>query len=212
MEFSFYYPLLALQSNAPQIPAPAPSQSSIYSSMAALPTTSSSLYASQPSAPAVNSSIYASMPSVPTFGKSSPAKKEESAKKDEYPSLPEGFSTVGLMLWPGKGGELLVTGFMEGQSADGCGLETGDVIIKVNEISVEGMPASDAAAHMAGPTGSSVTITTSRITNGVKTTHTAVVIRDVSSDEANKKTKESFQAVSHVLIFLSCFPSIAKYA
>ena len=91
------------------------------------------LYSSQ----SVGPSIYASMPSMPSPTLS---KKAKEAAKDDFPSLPEGFSTVGLMLWPGKNNELLVTGFMEGHSAEGCGIDIGDVIIKVDETSVEGMP------------------------------------------------------------------------
>lgn len=159
---------------------------------------SSSLYSSQAIAP----SIYASMPSAPVS-----AAPRAAAPKDEIPSLQEGFSTVGLMLWPGKGGELLVTGFMEGHSAENCGLETGDIIIRVDDTAVEGMAASTAAECMAGPTGSSVTVTTSRSTkttnadgsaSTTKTTHSAVITRDVSSDEANKKTNESFKSVIRV--------------
>jgi len=180
---------------APQVAvqSPAAQRQSIYSSMMNMPS-SSSLYSSQAIAP----SIYASMPSAPVS-----AAPRAAAPKDEIPSLQEGFSTVGLMLWPGKGGELLVTGFMEGHSAENCGLETGDIIIRVDDTAVEGMAASTAAECMAGPTGSSVTVTTSRSTkttnadgsaSTTKTTHSAVITRDVSSDEANKKTNESFKS------------------
>jgi|LauGreDrversion4_2_1035121.scaffolds.fasta_scaffold690353_1 hypothetical protein len=54
--------------------------------------------------------------------------------------LPDGQSTVGLMLWPEKNGKLLITGFMEGYSAELCRLETSDIIIQVDEVSVEGKP------------------------------------------------------------------------
>ena len=133
-----------------------------------------------------------------------PKAETKAPVKEDFPSLPDGYSTVGLMLWPGKNGELLVTGFMEGHNAESCGLETGDVIIKVDDFSVEGLAASDAAARMAGPTGSSVTVTTARSTKATnsdgsisttKSTHTAVITRDVSSDEANKKTQESLESV-----------------
>ena len=177
---------------------------------------SSSLYSSHLAAP----SIYASMPSVPVAAVPRAAPKDE-----DYPSLLEGFSTVGLMLWPGKGGELLVTGFMEGHSAENCGLETGDIIIKVDDTSVEGMAASVAAERMAGPTGSAVTVTTSRSTKTAnsdgslsitKTTHTASITRDVSSDQANKKTQESLASVIYkislpcLLLYLSItvFPTV----
>ena len=81
---------------------------------------------------------------------------------------------------------------MEGHSAEMCGLETGDVIIKVDDMLVEGMAASDVAGRMSGPSGSSVAVTVTRTTkipndNGTvsttKSTHTAVIVRDVSSDE-----------------------------
>jgi len=160
------------------------------------------------------------MPSVPVA-----AVPRAAPKDDDYPSLLEGFSTVGLMLWPGKGGELLVTGFMEGHSAENCGLETGDIIIKVDDTSVEGMAASVAAERMAGPTGSAVTVTTSRSTKTAnsdgslsitKTTHTASITRDVSSDQANKKTQESLASVIYkislpcLLLYLSItvFPTV----
>jgi C-terminal processing protease CtpA/Prc len=58
--------------------------------------------------------------------------------------LPDGYSTVGLTLWPDKNGKLLITGFTEGYSAELCGLETGDIIIQVDEVSVEGMAACEA--------------------------------------------------------------------
>lgn len=149
----------------------------------------SSLYASQIAAP----SIYASMPAAPMVGASLP---EARSSDNDFPALPEGYCTVGLMLWPGKNGELLVTGFMEGHSAENCGLEAGDIVIAVDDNSVEGMSAADAAARMAGPTGSSVTVTTSRTADDdQKTTHTAVIVRDVSSGEANKKTQESLESV-----------------
>jgi S1-C subfamily serine protease len=166
--------------------------SSIYSSMVQVPA-ASSLYASQVAAP----SIYSSMPVAPMVGGHAP---EPKAASSDFPALAEGFSTVGLMLWPGKNGELLVTGFMEGHSAENCGLEAGDVVIAVDDNSVEGMSAADAAARMAGPTGSSVTVTTSRSPDddpAAKTTHTAVIVRDVSSGEANKKTQESLESVRH---------------
>ena len=175
----------------------APYASSIYSSMLNVP--SSSMYASQSAAPYA-SSMYTSMPVAPTV--SAPPMKPP--VKEDFPSLQSGHSTVGLMLWPGKNGELLVTGFMEGHSAEMCGLETGDVIIKVDDMLVEGMAASDVAGRMSGPSGSSVAVTVTRTTkipndNGTvsttKSTHTAVIVRDVSSDEANKKTKESLESV-----------------
>lgn len=106
-------------------------QHSIYSSMVSMPM-NNALYASQ----SVGPSIYASMPSM----HSPPKKADPVPAKDDFPSLPEGFSTVGLMLWPGKNNELLVTGFMEGHSAEVCGIEIGDVIIRVDDTSVEGMP------------------------------------------------------------------------
>ena len=147
------------------------------------------LYASQVAAP----SIYASMPVAPMVG--APVQEARSSDSD-FPALPEGYSTVGLMLWPGKNGELLVTGFMEGHSAENCGLEAGDVVVAVDDNSVEGMSAADAAARMAGPTGSSVAVTTSRTSDDdEKTTHTALIVRDVSSGEANKKTQESLESV-----------------
>jgi hypothetical protein len=175
----------------------APYASSIYSSMLNVP--SSSMYASQSAAPFA--SIYASMPVAPTV--SAPPMKPP--VKEDFPSLPSGYSTVGLMLWPGKNGELLVTGWMEGHSAETCGLETGDVIIKVDDVFVEGMAASDVAGRMSGPTGSSVAVTVTRTTkipneNGTvsttKSTHTAVIVRDVSSDEANKKQQESLESLT----------------
>ena len=176
----------------------APYASSIYSSMLNVP--SSSMYASQSAAPYA-SSMYASMPVAPTV--SAPPMKPP--VKEDFPSLQSGHSTVGLMLWPGKNGELLVTGFMEGHSAEMCGLETGDVIIKVDDMLVEGMAASDVAGRMSGPSGSTVAVTVTRTTkipndNGTvsttKSTHTAVIVRDVSSDEANKKQQESLESLT----------------
>jgi len=188
----------AVPSAVPKASA-APFASSIYSSMMNVP--SSSMYASHSAAP-LAPSMYASMPVAPTLS-APPIKETKAPVKEDFPSLPDGYSTVGLMLWPGKEGELLVTGFMEGHNAEHSGLETGDVIIQVEDQAVESMAASEVANRMAGPTGSSVTVTTLRTTNvnnedgtvsTTKSKHTAVIIRDVSSDEANKKTQESLES------------------
>ena len=175
--------------------APRASKPSIYSSMVNVPAASSSLYSSQVAAP----SIYASMPSVPSAPPAAVQKKAPSGDEDEIPSLPEGFSTVGILIWPDNtSGSLLITGFMEGYSAENCELETGDEIINVNDTPVHGMEASDVAVKlMAGPSGSSVTITTSRTSKedpAKTTTHTVMLTRDVSSEDANKKTRESIES------------------
>ena len=175
--------------------APTASKPSIYSSMVNVPAASSSLYSSQVAAP----SIYASMPSVPSAPPAAVQKKAPAGDEDEIPSLPEGFSTVGILIWPDNtSGSLLITGFMEGYSAENCELETGDEIINVNDTPVHGMEASDVAVKlMAGPSGSSVTITTSRTSKedpAKTTTHTVMLTRDVSSEDANKKTRESIES------------------
>ena len=175
--------------------APRASKPSIYSSMVNVPAASSSLYSSQVAAP----SIYASMPSVPSAPAAAVQKKAPAGDEDEIPSLPEGFSTVGILIWPDNtSGSLLITGFMEGYSAENCELETGDEIINVNDTPVHGMEASDVAVKlMAGPSGSSVTITTSRTSKedpAKTTTHTVMLTRDVSSEDANKKTRESIES------------------
>ena len=175
--------------------APTASKPSIYSSMVNVPAASSSLYSSQVAAP----SIYASMPSVPSAPAAAVQKKAPAGDEDEIPSLPEGFSTVGILIWPDNtSGSLLITGFMEGYSAENCELETGDEIINVNDTPVHGMEASDVAVKlMAGPSGSSVTITTSRTSKedpAKTTTHTVMLTRDVSSEDANKKTRESIES------------------
>lgn len=102
----------------------------------------------------------------------------------DIPRLTEGASTVGLMLWPGKQGELIITGFKEDSSAADTELAIGDVIMSVDGDSVEGMDATDVAAMMAGPTGSVLSITT---LSGV----ICEVTRDVSADEANATTVDS---------------------
>ena len=139
------------------------------------------------------------MPSVPSAPAAAVQKKAPAGDEDEIPSLPEGFSTVGILIWPDNtSGSLLITGFMEGYSAENCELETGDEIINVNDTPVHGMEASDVAVKlMAGPSGSSVTITTSRTSKedpAKTTTHTVMLTRDVSSEDANKKTRESIES------------------
>lgn len=99
----------------------------------------------------VGPSIYASTSALPMYG-GSPAKKAPPA----IPGLTEGSSTVGLMLWPGKEGELLITGIKEGSSVEETELAVGDMIVKVDGNSVEGMEATDVAGLLAGPTGSTV--------------------------------------------------------
>jgi hypothetical protein len=61
--------------------------------------------------------------------------------QDIAEGFPEGYSTVGLKLWPDKNDELLITGLMEDCNAASSGLEAGNVIIQVDEVSVKGMTA-----------------------------------------------------------------------
>ena len=94
----------------------------------------------------------------------------------------EGNSTVGLMIWPqGPKKELIITGLKEGTSAFTSGLEVGDIIASVDDEPVDSLKAEDVALKMAGPTGSKTKITT-------KDGREAILIRDVSADEANKTT------------------------
>ena len=129
--------------------------------------------------------------------------------QDIAEGFPEGYSTVGLKLWPDKNDELLITGLMEDCNAASSGLEAGNVIIQVDEVSVKGMTAYDVARQMAGPTGSSVSITVSRISvinnedgtvSTSKSTHTAVIVRDVSLDAANSKTYSKPQAQDPLVV------------
>jgi len=165
---------------APVAAAPTPVQPSLYSSMMNLPTSSGSLYASAQVGP----SIYASMGALPSF--SMPPMQAIGESKPAIPQLTEGASTVGLMLWPGKTGELIITGIKDETSAAETELAVGDVIVSVDGESVEGMDATDVAGMMAGPTGSTLTITTA---NGV----TCTVTRDVSAEEANATTVNSIK-------------------
>ena len=98
---------------------------------------------------------------------------------------------------------------MEDCNAASSGLEAGNVIIQVDEVSVKGMTAYDVARQMAGPTGSSVSITVSRISvvnnedgtvSTSKSTHTAVIVRDVSLDAANSKTYSKPQAQDPLVV------------
>ena len=129
--------------------------------------------------------------------------------QDIAEGFPEGYSTVGLALWPDKNDELVVVDLMEDCNAASSGLEAGNVIIQVDEVSVKGMTAYDVARQMAGPTGSSVSITVSRISvinnedgtvSTSKSTHTAVIVRDVSLDAANSKTYSKPQAQDPLVV------------
>ena len=120
--------------------------------------------------------IYASLPSLP----SAVAPKDKA--KAQKAVVSEGHSTVGLMIWPqGPKKELIITGLKEGTSAFTSGLEVGDIIASVDDESVDNLKAEDVALKMAGPTGSKTKITT-------QDGREAILIRDVSADEANKAT------------------------
>ncbi|EKX54517.1 hypothetical protein GUITHDRAFT_150034 [Guillardia theta CCMP2712] len=153
----------------------APAATSIYASIPNLPT-SNTWYT-----PGTGTSLYASTPVAPSV-------------KTQVPSLDEEKSTVGLMLWPGKDGELIITDIKENTSAAGTVLAIGDVIVKIDETSIEGLPATEAYKPLAGPNGSMVTITTKRVgEDGSTSTHTAELTRDVSAVEANKITQKSIE-------------------
>ena len=70
--------------------------------------------------------------------------------------------TVGLLLFPGDQGELIVGGFAEGSSAAVAGLEEDDVLVEIGELPVE-TDASQALARLSGPLQSPVSVTVSRL-------------------------------------------------
>merc|ERR1711966_285554 len=125
-----------LYRSAAAVPTVKAANQSLYSSMMNLPT--SSLYSSAYAGP----SIYASAGGLPNFSMP-PMPSTSKEGKPEIPRLTEGASTVGLMLWPGKAGELIITGIKEETSASETELQVGDVIISVDGDSVEGMDATD---------------------------------------------------------------------
>merc|ERR1711966_368158 len=99
-----------LYRSAAAVPTVKAANQSLYSSMMNLPT--SSLYSSAYAGP----SIYASAGGLPNFSMP-PMPSTSKEGKPEIPRLTEGASTVGLMLWPGKAGELIITGIKEETSA-----------------------------------------------------------------------------------------------
>jgi hypothetical protein len=153
------------------------------------------LYSSALAAPVVKSGIlnpiYVSLSSLPS-GVS--VRDKSNAPKAV---VSEGYSTVGLMIWPqGPKKELIITGIKEGTSASTSGLEEGDIISSVDDEPVDNMKAEDVALQMAGPTGSKTKITT-------KGGREATLIRDVSADEANKTTVDVTPAPAQEKIYLT---------
>ena len=89
---------------------------------------------------------------------------------------------VGLLLWPAKNDELVITGFEKGSSAASSGLILGDVVIEVDGESIKGLPPCAVTQKMAGMPGTKVDLTVSRIISHVKSVYSLSLIRDVSPD------------------------------
>jgi len=86
---------------------------------------------------------------------------------------------VGIMVWPGANGSLLITGLKEDSSAQASGLQPGDVLTMVDGIDILQLPAAQVSKMLSGPAGSEVTLTVSRMQDGVPTSISVTIIRDV---------------------------------
>ena len=76
---------------------------------------------------------------------------------------------VGIMVWPGANGSLIITGLKEDSSAMASGLQPGDVLTMVDGIDILQLPAAQVSKMLSGPAGSEVTLTVSRMQDGVPT-------------------------------------------
>jgi Ca2+-binding EF-hand superfamily protein len=93
-------------------------------------------------------------------------------------------ATVGIMVWPGPAGQLFITGFMEGTSAENCGLQEEDVITAVDGERITDLPAAEASHLLSGTLNSAVTVTVLRGQGSSASSHTVALVRDVSIDVA----------------------------
>ena len=89
------------------------------------------------------------------------------------------------MLSPtGPSGQLFITGFMEGTSAENCGLQEEDVITAVDGERITDLPAAEASHLLSGTLNSAVTVTVLRGQGSSASSHTVALVRDVSIDVA----------------------------
>ena len=87
--------------------------------------------------------------------------------------------TVGVIFFSGQKSELRVQDFQAGSSAAHAGLQTGDVIINVEDVDTQGLEVAEAGELLIGPAGSFVTVVVSRMTDDKSSVHTVELIRDV---------------------------------
>jgi hypothetical protein len=89
----------------------------------------------------------------------------------------KGKCTVGLLLWPSRGGDLVVTGIKDDTHAADAGLAVCDIIAKLNGESIGGKKPEEVVKLMEGEHGTYVTLTTAK---GLETR----VKRDLPVEEA----------------------------
>ena len=146
-------------------------------------------------------SIELKMPQVPPSHRSAVSEPQEVLAVPE-PSVREQqqsvgteqnkeMGTLGVMLWHDEGtSEVHIMAIKPGSSVASAGLETGDVLIQVDDSHVDATSLDSVMEKMAGPLGSTVRVTVSR-TRGesvqVRETITAEVVRDVTSPRNNRE-------------------------
>ena len=125
------------------------------------------------------------------------------------------------MLSPtGPSGQLFITGFMEGTSAENCGLQEEDVITAVDGERITDLPAAEASHLLSGSLNSTVTVTVLRGQGSSATSHTVALVRLIKfmhrphtmshthlSYQSSEKIKKEYtrtHAHTHTHRFVTC--------
>jgi C-terminal processing protease CtpA/Prc len=84
------------------------------------------------------------------------------ADRPRSPDPDEADATVGIMVWPGDTGELMITEFMPDTSACSCGLKIGDILTAVDGEGIRELAPDEASLRLSGRSDSIVRVQVQR--------------------------------------------------